>query len=317
VRGNNDLWAIILAGGDGDRVSALTTDAVGTVVPKQYWSFGGEKTMLRWALDRARSIVPPAHVVTVVAEQHRRFWAGELANVPSENVVVQPHNRGTAAGLLLPLLHIVLRLDAQARVMVLPSDHYVADERVLRRTLRKAVLSLRGGESRLVLLGMRPRNFDPEYGWIVPSTTPCGALSDVSGFVEKPNLETARDLMERGAFVNAFTLVGDANALLRLYEETLPELLGMFLHRLRDGAAPDGLEELYAMIPAGDFSRDVLGHSIHGVSVLPVPECGWSDLGTPARIQMFLRERARSEEGTASLLFPGAVLSTAKGAFAA
>ncbi len=127
----------------------------------------------------------------------------------------------------------------------------------------------------------------------------------------------ARDLRERGALVNAFTMLGDASALLRLYEETLPELLGMFLHTLREGAAPDGLEELYARIPTADFSRDVLERSIHGVSVLPVPECGWSDLGTPARIQMFLRERARSEEKPAYLPSRGAVLSTATGAFAA
>ena len=114
MRGNNGLWAIILAAGDGSRVSALTTDAVGSVVPKQFCSFGGEKTMLRWALDRARSIVPAEHVVTVVAEQHARFWAGELAGVSPENVVVQPHNRGTAAGLLLPLLHVVRRCDARS-----------------------------------------------------------------------------------------------------------------------------------------------------------------------------------------------------------
>ena len=200
--------------------------------------------------------------------------------------------------------------------MVLPSDHYVADERVLRRTLRKADLSLRGGDGRVVLLGMRPSTLDPEYGWIVPSATSSGTLSDVSRFVEKPNLELARDLMEQGALVNAFTMVGDASALLRLYEETLPELLGMFRHGLRDGATSDDLEELYARIPSADFSSDVLERSIHGVSVLPVPECGWSDLGTPARIQMFLSERARSEERLAYLPSRGVVLSTATPALA-
>ncbi len=314
MRGNNGLWAIILAAGDGTRVSALTTDAMGSVVPKQFCSFGGEKTMLRWALDRARSIVPSDHVVTVVAEQHRQFWAADLAGVSPENIVVQPRNRGTAAGLLLPLLHVVLRCDAQPRIVVLPSDHYVAEERVLCRTLRKAVLSLRGDDKRVVLLGMSPSTFDPEYGWIVPSATSSGALSDVSRFVEKPDLEAARELMERGALVNAFTMLGDAAALLRLYEETLPVLLATFLHGLRDGVAWDGLEELYARIPTADFSRDVLERSIHGVSVLPVPECGWSDLGTPARIHMFLSERARSEKRMADRPSRGAVLDTATGA---
>ena len=311
--GNNGLWAIVLAAGDGSRVKALTTDAVGGAVPKQFCAFGGEKTMLRWALDRARRIVPSGHVVTVVAEQHRRFWSGQLARVSPENVVVQPHNRGTAAGLLLPLLH-VLRCDAQARVVVLPSDHYVANERVLRRTLRKAVRSLQAGRSRVVLLGMRPSACDLEYGWIVPSAISSGTLSDVSRFVEKPSVEAARGLMERGALVNAFTVLGEARALVRLYEETLPDLLDMFLHDLGEGAAPGGLETLYARIPSADFSRDVLERSIHGLSVQPVPDCGWSDLGTPARIQMFLGERARSEERLGPSR--GGVRSAAPGAFA-
>jgi mannose-1-phosphate guanylyltransferase len=316
---NDGLWAIILAGGDGSRVKALTTDSAGGAVPKQFCSFGGGKTMLCWALDRARGIVPADRVVTVVAEQHRQFWAGQLARVSAENVVVQPHNRGTAAGLLLPLLH-VLRRDAQARIVVLPSDHYVAEERVLRRSLLKAALLLRGGKQRVVLLGMTPSNLDPEYGWIVPSAISSGTLSDVSSFVERPSVEAARAVMERGALVNAFTMLGDASALLRLYEETLPELLGMFLQE-HEGAGSDGLEALYARIPSADFSRDVLMRSIRGVSVLPVPECGWSDLGTPARIQLFQQARAApgvagGEERTlprhGPALLPGGPGSTAR-----
>ncbi len=287
---NKHLWAIILAAGDGERVSALTTDARGSVVPKQYWSFDGDKTMLRWALDRVRGIVPAERVVAVVAAQHRRFWAAELADLPPGNVVIQPRNRGTAAGLLLPLLQVLLRFDAKARVVVLPSDHYVADESILRRALRKAAWSPRGGDERLVLLGMRPRGFDAEYGWIVPSAASSPSVGDVAGFVEKPNRETARALMERGALVNAFTLVGNGNALVRLYEETLPELLGTFLRCLRHGATAERLEELYATIPKNDFSRDVLGRAPRRLSVLPVPECGWSDLGTPARIETFQSE---------------------------
>ena len=99
--------------------------------------------MLRWALDRACSAVPKEHVVTVVAEQHRRFWERELSDFPAGNVLVQPRNRGTAAGLLLPLLDLSLHRDAAARVLVLASDHYVEDERTLRESMELA-LAVRG-----------------------------------------------------------------------------------------------------------------------------------------------------------------------------
>jgi len=50
--------------------------------------------------------------------------------LPEANIVVQPQNRGTAAGILLPLLSILAR-DPEAKLIVLPSDHFVADEELL------------------------------------------------------------------------------------------------------------------------------------------------------------------------------------------
>jgi mannose-1-phosphate guanylyltransferase len=177
--------------------------------------------------------------------------------------------------------------------VVLPSDHYVARESILRRALREAARPVLGGDERLVLLGMRPGDLDAEYGWIVPSAPFSPSVGDVAGFVEKPNREAARALMESGALVNAFTLVGDGSALVRLYEETLPELLGLFLrclcHDATEGhdATEESLEALYGTIPESDFSRDVLERAPCRLSVLPVPDCGWSDLGTHARVESF------------------------------
>jgi mannose-1-phosphate guanylyltransferase len=147
--------------------------------------------MLRWALERACSVVPKDHVLTVVAEQHRRFWEPELSDFPLDNVVVQPRNRGTGAGLLLPLLRLHRHRDALARVLVLASDHYVEDEQTLRESLDLA-LDVRGRQSgRLLLLGMTPRDLDPDFGWIVPASRASGGIRRVAHFAEKPGLEGA------------------------------------------------------------------------------------------------------------------------------
>jgi mannose-1-phosphate guanylyltransferase len=275
------LWAVVLAAGEGRRVSAWTADARGAV-PKQYCSFGGPRAMVHWALDRARGVVAPGHVVVVVAEEHRRFWSRELAALPQPNIVVQPRNRGTAPGILLPLLTIYRR-DSKARVVVLPSDHYVTRERILRTALLRAARVPSGGEGRVVLLGMTPTDLDPEYGWIVPNRSQSGR---VSGFVEKPDFETAAGLKALGALLSTFMLVADASALLRLYEEALPELFRSFLGRSNGNY--QAREDLYETIRDADFSRDVLERFADRLSLLPVPDCGWSDLGTPARVQRFL-----------------------------
>ena len=53
-------------------------------------------------------------------------------------LIVQPMNRGTANGILLPLLHIEAR-DPDARIVILPSDHYVRDESILVTALESAL----------------------------------------------------------------------------------------------------------------------------------------------------------------------------------
>jgi mannose-1-phosphate guanylyltransferase len=242
--------------------------------------------MLRWALDRACRVVPREHVVTVVAEQHRRFWEPVLSDFPG-NVLVQPRNRGTGAGLLLPLLDLCLHRDDAPRVLVLASDHHVEDEQTLRESLEMA-LDVRGSDSgRLLLLGMTPRDLDHDFGWIVPATRGSGRIRRVAHFAEKPGLEEARGLMLRGALVNSLMLVASGELILRLYEKTLPGLLRAFRDGVSDPVAHPHLAEVYAAIPTSDFSRDVLARSVRDLSVVQVPRCGWTDLGTPQRLRAF------------------------------
>ncbi|HEY0940883.1 MAG TPA: sugar phosphate nucleotidyltransferase [Steroidobacter sp.] len=133
-RGQPHQWALVLAAGDGSRLRALTTQPCGTPVPKQYCSLNGGPTLLEDAMARARAQVAPERVCAIVAQQHHRWWSAldALATLPQANLIVQPRNRGTAIGILYSLLHI-LSQDAQAQVLLLPSDHYVADEVVLQR----------------------------------------------------------------------------------------------------------------------------------------------------------------------------------------
>ena len=283
------LWVIILAAGDGKRVRSFTSDADGEFVPKQFWAIDGQGSMLRRTLERAASLVPVSRVVPVVASQHRHWWEKELTDVPQENVVIQPQNRGTAAGLLLPFMHIVQR-DHMARILVLPCDHFVENEDLLREAIISGLQVAQEHDDRVVLLGMEPEESDPDYGWIVPSgSTDEGTARGVSTFIEKPDRATAERLARRGGLLNSLILVATARALLQLYDHAIPHLVARFVC-WRDESArrwPD-LEELYRDLPSCDFSRQVLEVSADWLSVVPVSHCGWVDLGTPTRLQPFL-----------------------------
>ncbi len=292
-------WAIVLAGGDGTRVRDLTRAPNGDSIPKQYCTFGGDKSLLRLALDRARSVVRPDHVITVVAEQHRPWWERELGRMdggfPAENVVVQPANRGTAVGVLLGLARVVSRQGLLARVLVMPSDHFVGQEQTLIRHLQTGMLATREDPSRVVLLGMTPEAVDPEYGWIVSPDNAGGVARPVQQFVEKPDPASSKRLMERGALLNSFIFVARAATLLFLYRRVMPDVLRRFLPRLTrpDGWARSVLRRLYRTLPSRDFSRELLERCTDHLAVVPVPPCGWSDLGTPARLIRFQQQYAR------------------------
>lgn len=287
------LWVVVLAGGQGTRVSAFTCGSAGERVPKQYCALGGDEPPIRWALRRAAGLVPRSRIVVVVASEHRAHWREALADVPAENIVEQPLNRGTAPGLLLPTLEILLRRDRGARLLVLPSDHHVRSEDVLQRALRAAVKAVRRPDAPVVLLGMVGEYGDHEYGWIVPTAGKAGGLRRVLSFVEKPDPQRSRELLGIGALVNSFIFACPGSALVQLYESALPALLRAFVPAVLAGRPPAMLRDLYEAIPSHDFSRTVLEGAAGALAVLGVPPCGWSDLGTPARLARFL-ERPRS-----------------------
>jgi mannose-1-phosphate guanylyltransferase len=259
-------------------------------VPKQYCSLDGGPTLLELALSRAERLVPYERIVCVVAAAHRRWWMRDLVPLPETNVIVQPCNRGTSVGLLLPLLEI-LRRDPRATVVILPSDHFVADEAVLETAARGALTDLRDHPDAVILLGVEPGVFDADYGWIVPGRPLAEGLSQVARFVEKPDPAEAHRLIDLGGLWNSLVVVARARRLLALYEELNPALLWWIrLAQADEYAAPSwSLEAVYPLIPPSDLSRDILEKASDALLVERVPPCGWNDVGTPARLARCLR----------------------------
>jgi mannose-1-phosphate guanylyltransferase len=289
-------WALILAAGEGSRLRSLTTTN-GVAIPKQFCSLNGGPSLLQEALHRAESVVPQSRVCTIVATQHRRWWESPLYHLATENVVVQPQNRGTAIGILLPLLHLELR-DPDARLVLLPSDHFVRAEDTLARSLRAALRQLPLRSDEIVLLGITPEEADPELGYIVPGRSDRDGAFGVQRFVEKPAAAMARALVEHGAVWNSFIMAARLRALIGLYERRFPEIV----QRLRRAVECDivcrtesAVVAAYERLPEIDFSRHVLEGQEASLRVLPVPNCGWSDLGTPRRVAAALATTERRE----------------------
>jgi mannose-1-phosphate guanylyltransferase len=293
------MWAVVLAAGEGTRLRRLTTTSLGTEIPKQFWSFQNGPSLLREAVYRARAVASAHRICAIVAKQHRRWWEPELGCLlPVANVIVQPANRGTAIGILLPLLHIVQR-DPGAQIVLLPSDHHVREEAILASALRRAREQLQWRFDEIVLLGLEPENPDGQLGYIVPGRSDGQGAREVLQFVEKPPVAQARELIAHGGLWNAFIVAATAEALLALFQRRILEILAEMraavqrdLSQHLDGGAVAGL---YEQLPSIDFSRDILAGQEAHLRVLRVAQCGWSDLGTPERVAAALCVAAHRE----------------------
>jgi mannose-1-phosphate guanylyltransferase len=277
------LWAIVLAGGEGSRLGNLARDEHGEPAPKQFCRFGTGQSLLASTLERAEGLVPRERVVVSLLEHHRRWWTRELAGHPARAALPQPCPRGTAAGVLAPLLAIE-RMDPGARVAILPSDHAVGDEAVLRGALGEAAQVAARRPEDLVLLGISPEGADPTLGWIVPSQEDDGRSRGVRAFEEKPGPARAERLMAEGGMWNSMLIVARVSALIRLYERVLPEAIPAVLDLIRSPAEPARATTAYRAMPSRDLSRDLIARAVERLRVVRVPGCGWTDLGTPARL---------------------------------
>ena len=298
---NNNTWAIVLAGGEGSRLHSLTTDASGVPVPKQFCSLTGGQSLLTETLQRAASVVEPDQICVVVAAKHRRWWEPMLSEVPNSNIIVQPSNRGTGNGVLLPLLHILAR-DPSARIVLLPSDHYVHDEPALASTLRLAVRALEDHTDQVLLLGMHPDDADPNLGYIVPGHEIGPNISGVNRFVEKPSGATAKQLVDQGALWNALIVATRARALLSLFITRLPDVVvkmhSAVAEDLRSSADAPATTIVYRDLPTIDFSSQILQGAETKLRLIEANRCGWSDLGTPKRLGETLRELLHVREAS-------------------
>jgi mannose-1-phosphate guanylyltransferase len=294
----SNTWAVILAAGEGSRLRALTTLPSGIAIPKQFCSLYEGPTLLEEALRRGESVTDRSRICAVVAEQHRRWWEDALGSLPDRNVIVQPQNRGTANGILLPLMRI-FRRDPSARIVLLPSDHHVLQEAVLTASLQDALEQLDWRFNETLLLGIQPGEVDPDLGYILPGETDGRGALTVARFVEKPPQAVAVELIRAGGLWNAFIVVTTAVALLDLFRERRPEVVeAMRAAVQRDheqGSGIAAVAELYRRLPAIDFSRDIVAGQESKLRVLPVRPCGWSDLGTPKRVAEVLHRVRRAK----------------------
>jgi mannose-1-phosphate guanylyltransferase len=286
-------WALILAGGDGTRLRALTRQIAGDPRPKQFCPLLDGETLLDRTRRRVDLLTRPDRQVVIVTRPHEPYFRPLITDLAPDRLVIQPDNRGTGAGLLYPLMRIA-ELAGDVPVAVFPSDHFVDDDAAFVGAVAGAVSALAAAPERVILLGIEAASPETEYGWIEPADTTgeSEAVLPIRRFWEKPAPELAASLLFRGCFWNSFVMVGRVPAFIDLIGAGAPELVNAFepvrraLGSSRERAA---VERVYANLGQVNFSERVLGPAAARLGVAPVKGVEWCDLGNAERVFATIR----------------------------
>jgi mannose-1-phosphate guanylyltransferase len=293
----SDLWVVVLAGGQGTRLQEFIQRVLRSDRPKQFCRIVGTRSMLRHTWDRARGLVPDTRIVTVITAGQEQYVSDEARDGIPGRVLVQPRNRETAPGLLLPLLWIAKRAP-HAAVVVFPADHFIWEEARFLEIVRSAVAAGRRFRDRVVLLGMEAQVPETSYGWIAPGASIADrsgqdVLFQVDGFWEKPSLDRATALQAAGCFWNSLVMAGQLTAFLDLIDTHLPEpatILRGASATFDTSAERVATALAYQRLRPTNLSRDVLEPGRANLLVRAARGVAWCDWGDPARIIRTVRQ---------------------------
>ena len=153
-------YAVIMAGGRGERFWPKSRQEF----PKQFLRLLGDRTMLQRTVDRLKRLVEPEQIYIVTGKLYYDIVLDQVPEVPKENIILEPVGRDTAAAIGLSAV-VISRRDPDGVMIVLPADHYIADEEHFCEVLESAVAAAAPG-THLVTLGITPNRPETGFGYI-------------------------------------------------------------------------------------------------------------------------------------------------------
>jgi mannose-1-phosphate guanylyltransferase len=179
---NKPAYAVILAGGKGERFWPLSTPEY----PKPFLKFFSVQSLLQQTFDRARRLVPDENIFLVVGEQHEQLSREQLPALQESNLLLEPEGRDTSAAIGFASLH----LPSDALMLILPADHLIPDTDSFVNTMRVGVEFVLGNNA-VATFGIKTVRPETNYGYVKASPENLGShdapVFRAEKFTEKPD----------------------------------------------------------------------------------------------------------------------------------
>jgi mannose-1-phosphate guanylyltransferase/mannose-6-phosphate isomerase len=277
------IWPVILSGGSGTRLWPMSR----SLYPKQLLPLTAADTMLQATARRTPAGADFHSPLVVAGEDHRFLIKGQLESVKlsAAAILLEPEGRNTAPAVAIAALHL-LNLDAGALMLVMPSDHVIADVSAFHTAIAAARSTAQAGK--FVTFGIAPNAPETGYGYIEMADAIDGsAVHHVARFVEKPDAATAASYLASDKYVwNGGIFFFSARAYLDALAALAPDILSACTAAMAS-AKTDGLfirPDAAAFATTPNISIDyAVMEKTKEVAVVPV-SMGWSDVGSWAAL---------------------------------
>ena len=282
------ITPVVLCGGSGTRLWPRSRAAM----PKPFLPLVGDRTLFEQTLDRAADPARFAAPIVVTGVKHLDHVEAQLGECPGAQVIVEPSARNTAAAIALA----ALRLPEDAVMLVCPSDHHIADAAAF-AAAASAAAEL-AAQDWLVSFGIEATAPETGFGYLHRGEAISGSAGyRVARFVEKPDLERARQFLASGDYAwNGGIFAFRAGAFLAELEAHRPAIAAAVREAVAKGQA-DGARfhpdpDAFARIESESVDYAVMENTARAAMV--PADMGWSDIGN---WQALRDARARDEQG--------------------
>ena len=271
------LCALVMAGGKGERFWPLSTDEK----PKQFLKLLNEYTMIQLSVKRLNKLIPFDKIIIVTSQNYIKLVEEQLPEISPRNIIVEPVGRNTAPCIALSAFTIE-KYCGNSTIVIVPSDHLVTDEDKFIKDIDKAHNFVENNENSIITIGIKPDRPETDYGYIQYNKNfSHNGIYSVSKFVEKPNLEKAKEYIKNGDFLwNSGVFICKTHNILNLTEKFLNNTYQILneIAVTTEENYQTSLNEKYALVDNISVDYGIMENADE-IYVIP-GEFGWDDIGT-------------------------------------
>ena len=272
---------VLLAGGSGTRLWPLSRKSY----PKQFSNLIGEKTLFQSSAERLTSsdIIEFASHITLTNADFRFIIGEQLQEIGIDPgpILIESAAKNTAAAILAASIFMHAK-DKDAVLLVAPSDHVIPHKDDFHAAIKVGLSHVQN--QKMVTFGIKPTHSETGYGYLELSADPLDdyGSSDLRAFVEKPNRQDAKQMLEAGRYLwNAGIFLFQAQDMIDAFSAYALETLDL-VSKAVDGASKDlGFLSL-ASEPWSKLQDISIDYAImeKAQNLVAVPYASkWSDLG--------------------------------------